>query len=83
VTTDDGAVNTTFGLVDVQWIGAGRLDAGAAVNASVLASPTSLSFGILTAAPSNLSKQITLTNTGFRCRHAHRRRGGRRQEPYR
>ena len=58
-TTDDSGNN-----IDVQWIGAGRLDAGAAVNASVVVSPPSIAFGALSAAPSGLTKQLTLTNLG-------------------
>ena len=50
--------------VDVEWVGAGRLDANAAVNATVVASPTAASFGQLTAAPSNLTKAFTITNLG-------------------
>ena len=59
VTTDD-----QFDLVDVEWLGAGKLDAGAAVGATVLANPVSLSFGVLASAPAGVSRQITLTNTG-------------------
>jgi uncharacterized protein (TIGR03437 family) len=60
VTTDD------FGdPVDVEWIGAGRLDANAAVSATVTAVPSTLSFGFLksgVALPSPIS--ITVTNFG-------------------
>jgi len=63
--TDDGFLtNGSLNTVDVQWVGGGRLDVGAAVNSTVLAIPSTLSFGVLTAAPSGLSKTITLTNTG-------------------
>ena len=51
--------------VDVQWIGAGRLDANAAVSAIVTAEPATLSFGFLksgVALPSPIS--LTITNTG-------------------
>jgi minor extracellular serine protease Vpr len=60
VTTDD------FGdKVDVQWIGAGRLDANAAVTASVTAVPSTLSFGYLaTGATQPKSIAVTVTNTG-------------------
>ncbi|MDE3167798.1 MAG: S8 family serine peptidase, partial [Acidobacteriota bacterium] len=65
VTTTDGVVNSNSGdLVDVQWIGAGRLDVGAAVNATVLAIPSTVSWGVLAAAPNNVTKTITVTNTG-------------------
>jgi minor extracellular serine protease Vpr len=63
VKTNDQAVSGSADPIDAQWIGAGRLDVGAAVNSTVLAVPSSISFGILTAAPSGLSKTITLTNT--------------------
>src|SRR5207249_9198498 len=59
VTTDD------FGdTVDVTWIGAGRLDAGAAVNASVLAEPATVSLGFLKTGGLPVSRQITVTNRG-------------------
>jgi uncharacterized protein (TIGR03437 family) len=60
-------------LVDVQWIGAGRLDAGAAVNASVTAEPSAISFGYLKSSASGLppsaaalpiSKTVSITNKG-------------------
>jgi uncharacterized protein (TIGR03437 family) len=60
----NGSNGVNFDTVDAQWIGAGRLDVGAAVNAGVLAVPSTLSYGILTAAPSNIAKTITITNTG-------------------
>jgi uncharacterized protein (TIGR03437 family) len=59
--------------VDVQWIGAGRLDAGAAINASVTAEPSSISFGYAKSSASGqppsaaalpITKSITLTNHG-------------------
>ena len=50
--------------IDPQWIGAGKLDAGAAVNTTVVASPTAASFGLLAAAPSGLSRQFTISNLG-------------------
>ena len=50
--------------IDVQWLGAGRLDAGAAVNTTVVVSPPSVSFGLLAAAPSGVTKQLTITNLG-------------------
>ena len=59
VLTDDSG-----NKVDVQWLGAGKLDAGAAVNSTVTLSPTSLSFGVLAAAPSGLARQLTITNQG-------------------
>ena len=50
--------------IDVEWIGAGRLDANAAVGATVVASPTAASFGLLASAPSNLNKAFTIANLG-------------------
>jgi uncharacterized protein (TIGR03437 family) len=64
VKTDDGQASGSTDLVDVQWIGAGKLDAGAAVSATVVANPATVSWGILAAAPSNVAKQITITNKG-------------------
>jgi minor extracellular serine protease Vpr len=61
VSTDDGYTGGLLG-VDIQSFGAGLLDAGAAVNATVTASPVSLSFGILSALPQTLP--LTLTNKG-------------------
>jgi uncharacterized protein (TIGR03437 family) len=62
------AQNTTtdeFGdAVDVQWIGAGRLDAGAAVNASVTAEPSTISFGYVKSGALPIAKPITITNRG-------------------
>ena len=62
------AQNTTtdeFGdAVDVQWIGAGRLDAGAAVNASVTAEPSTISFGYVKSGGLPITKSITITNQG-------------------
>ena len=51
--------------LDVEWIGAGRLDANGAVSATVTAVPSTLSFGYLksgTALPSPIA--VTLTNAG-------------------
>jgi uncharacterized protein (TIGR03437 family) len=59
VTTDDSGNG-----VDVQWLGAGKLDAGAAASDTVVVSPPTLGFGVLAAAPSGLSKQLSVTNLG-------------------
>jgi uncharacterized protein (TIGR03437 family) len=59
VTTDDSG-----NLVDVEWLGAGKLDANAAVTTPVVVSPVSLGFGLLASAPSGLSKPVTVTNLG-------------------
>jgi minor extracellular serine protease Vpr len=61
ISTDDASLGSPLG-VDIQSFGAGLLDAGAAVNATVTASPVSLSFGILSALPQ--TKPIQLTNNG-------------------
>jgi uncharacterized protein (TIGR03437 family) len=50
--------------VDVQSIGAGRLDAGAAVNASVTAEPSTISFGYVKSGALPITKSITITNQG-------------------
>ncbi len=57
VTQDD-----TGHAVTAQSIGAGKLDAGAAVAATVTSEPATISFGILAALP--VSQQIVLTNKG-------------------
>ncbi len=59
VTQDDSG-----DTIDVQWVGSGKLDAGAAVNATVVANPPTVSYGVLAAAPSNVARQITITNLG-------------------
>jgi adhesin/invasin len=61
ISTDDGLTGSPMG-VDIQSFGSGLLDAGAAVNATVTASPVSLSFGILSALPQTMP--LTLTNNG-------------------
>jgi minor extracellular serine protease Vpr len=50
--------------VDVQSIGAGLLDAGAGVKATVTAEPSSISFGFLTTAGLPTPKTLTVTNKG-------------------
>ncbi len=61
ISTDD-ASNGDFINVDIQSFGAGLLDAGAAANTIVTASPMSLSFGIMPTFPA--TKAVTLTNNG-------------------
>ena len=61
VSTDDGSTGSPLG-VDIQSFGSGLLDAGLAVNATVTASPVSLSFGILSKLPQTMP--IQLTNNG-------------------
>ena len=60
----DVTVDDTATPVDVQSIGGGRLDAGAAVGAPVAASPATISFGILKSGGTLPSKTITLKNNG-------------------
>lgn len=50
--------------VDVQWLGGGKLDAGAAAAATATVNPASLSFGALIAGSLPRSKQLTITNSG-------------------
>jgi uncharacterized protein (TIGR03437 family) len=57
VTVDDSA-----NPVDVEWIGAGMLDAGAASSATLTAEPATVSFGILQSGSLPIAKNITVTN---------------------
>jgi subtilisin family serine protease len=50
--------------VSVQSIGAGKLNAGAAVQSSLTSSPATLSFGVLTSSTLPQTKQLQLTNAG-------------------
>ena len=54
----DQAGNT----VDVQWLGAGKLDAGAAAGTTVTSDPATLSFGVLTSLPQ--TQQLQIKNSG-------------------
>jgi subtilisin family serine protease len=60
----DTATDTFGDAVDVESIGAGRLDAGAAVKAGVTAEPATISFGFLKSGGLPVSKTITITNKG-------------------
>jgi minor extracellular serine protease Vpr len=64
VLTDDALA--AFGIgpfsTDVQWFGGGKLDANAALKASVSVSPVSLSFGVVASLPQTLP--LALTNNG-------------------
>ena len=64
----NGTVVTTSDFadpVDVRWTGAGLLDAGVAVRASVAAVPSTVSFGAVAAAgPLPSAKSISVTNLG-------------------
>jgi uncharacterized protein (TIGR03437 family) len=57
VTTDDSG-----NAVTVQSLGAGKLDAGAAVNAAVTLRPVSISFGALAAGSLPASRQLQIVN---------------------
>lgn len=59
VTADDSG-----NPVNITATGAGLLDTGAAVNATVTVVPSSLSFGVLTSGSVPGGKQIQITNTG-------------------
>ncbi len=57
VTVDD------FGVpVDAEWLGGGRLNAGASIGLTVTAEPATISFGIVKTLP--ITQKITLTNIG-------------------
>jgi len=59
ITTDDAG-----NPVDAQSIGAGLVNAGAAVGASVTAEPSTISFGILNGVKLPLTQNITVANIG-------------------
>ncbi|MBV9504460.1 MAG: S8 family serine peptidase [Acidobacteriia bacterium] len=51
--------------VDVEYLGAGRLDAGAAINATVAVAPSTISFGYLkSGTPLPITQTLTVTNQG-------------------
>jgi uncharacterized protein (TIGR03437 family) len=50
--------------VDVEWIGAGRADAGAGVSASITAEPSTISFGYVKSGGLPIAKTLTITNHG-------------------
>ena len=50
--------------VDAEWIGAGLVNAGAAVAATITAVPSTISFGFLNSATFPITKTITVTNIG-------------------
>lgn len=60
--TQDVTQDDAGHAVTAQSIGAGKLDAGAAVASTVTADPATLSFGVLTSLP--MGRQIVLTNSG-------------------
>ncbi len=53
-----------FHRATVQTLGAGKLDAGAAVNDVVTVVPSTLSLGVLTSGTVNRTQQLRVTNTG-------------------
>ncbi|HVW85610.1 MAG TPA: S8 family serine peptidase, partial [Bryobacteraceae bacterium] len=59
VTTEDSGIP-----IDAQWIGAGMVDAGAAVAATLTAEPATVSFGILNKATFPIARTIAVTNIG-------------------
>ena len=63
VLTDDSATGQPI-PVDVEWLGAGKLDAGATAAATVTCNPATLSFGAIASASLPASKQLAITNSG-------------------
>ena len=63
-TSQDVTSDQRGNTVDAEWLGAGKLDAGAAAGATVTVNPATLSFGVLT--PGSLPKtlQLQVTNSG-------------------
>ncbi len=61
-TTQDVTQDDSGDAVTAQSVGAGKLDAGAAVAATVTSNPATISFGAITGLPA--SRQIVLTNNG-------------------
>ena len=69
VTTDDGHIDASGTPqspqpVTVQGIGAGLLDAGAALNATLTVEPATISFGYLKPGALPITKALKITNTG-------------------
>jgi len=62
--TQDVPSDDSGNVVTVQSIGAGKLDAGAAVKATVTANPATVSFGVLTTASLPLTTQLQIVNSG-------------------
>jgi uncharacterized protein (TIGR03437 family) len=58
----DTTTDTQGKSVDVEWLGAGRLDAGAASSATVTSAPAVLSFGFLKSTSLPIKKTLTITN---------------------
>ncbi|MEK7408330.1 MAG: S8 family serine peptidase [Acidobacteriota bacterium] len=64
VNTANPRIQDDSGTARVTAVGAGKLDAAAALQAGVAAEPATLSFGVLTQASLPVSRTLTLTNTG-------------------
>ncbi len=60
--SQDVASDEQSGPVSAQSLGAGKLDAGAAVQTNVTVAPASVSFGAVTSLP--ITKQLRITNSG-------------------
>jgi uncharacterized protein (TIGR03437 family) len=62
--TQDVTTADSGDSVGVQWLGAGKLDAGSAVSATVTSSPATVSFGVLTSGSLAKTQQLRITNRG-------------------
>jgi len=67
-TTDDGHSDVNGNLlspitVNAQWLGGGRLDAGAALNATITAEPATISFGYLRSGVLPVDKTLMITSS--------------------
>jgi minor extracellular serine protease Vpr len=68
-TTDDGASDVN-GIrqspmpVNVQWLGGGRLDAGAALKSAITSEPATVSFGYLRSNTLPVTRTLSVTNKG-------------------
>jgi minor extracellular serine protease Vpr len=58
------SINESGNTVDVQSLGAGLLDTGAAVNATVTSNPATISFGVVKSGLLPKSQQLQITNRG-------------------
>ncbi len=50
--------------VDAEWLGAGLINAGAAIAGTITAVPSTISFGVLNSVKFPITKNITVTNIG-------------------
>ena len=61
--SDQNVSSDDFGdATDIEWMGAGTMDANAAIHGTVTATPATISFGILNSATLPITKTITLAN---------------------